>query len=146
MPHQKISADLYEELQKIAMPMFARKETVLFHAGRPARGAFLIRSRKARLTLSSGSTTYLSRVVGSVDLIGLPATFSGEPYSLRAEVTQDCRLEFITRKKLFDLLRHNPKVGLQMVRLLSEEIYQMRKRAKLNARPTNRSKAIHNHA
>lgn len=73
------------------------------------------------------SPLYPARSLGAGTIIGLPATFSGEPYSLSAKVERDCRLDFIPRARLLELLRLNPKLGFQIVRMLSEEIFQMRK-------------------
>ena len=122
----KLSADLYRQLSTAAKPVTKRKGTVLFRAGQPGTGAFLIRSGQVRMSLGSNPLLYPSRIVGSGSVIGLPATFSGEPYSLTAKAEEDCCLDFIPRRKLVDLLRRNPKVGCQIVRILSEEISQMR--------------------
>jgi len=70
-------------------------------------------------------------------VIGLPATFSGEPYSRTAVVAKDCDLDFIPRRQLLNLLRGNSAAGFQIVRMLSEEIFQMRETAKRTAQPTN---------
>jgi len=80
------------------------------------------------------SLLYPARSLGAGNIIGLPATFSGEPYSLTAKAERDCRLDFIPRARLLDLLRDNPKVGFQIVRMLSEEIFQMRKAATIQLR------------
>ena len=65
--------------------------------------------------------------MGSGFIVGLPATFSGEPYSLTAEAKTRCRLEFVPRQKLLSLLHQNPDAGFQILRLLSEEIFHIRK-------------------
>jgi CRP-like cAMP-binding protein len=78
------------------------------------------------LSLGGNPALYPSRVLGPGNVIGLPATFSGEPYSLTAEAAKDCRLDFIPRARLLNLFRHNPQVGYQIVRILSEEIFEMR--------------------
>ena len=56
----------------------------------------------------------------------LPASFSGEPYSLTATAAKDCRVDFIPRARLLSLFRHDPQVGYQIVRILSGEISDMR--------------------
>ncbi len=114
MPGKKVSPDLRKELAAIATPVHKAKGTILFRAGRPGHGAFLIRSGKVRLTLGGGSGLCPARVLGLGAVIGLPATFSGEPYSLTAEVAEDCRLEFIPRRRLLNLLRRNPQAGFQI--------------------------------
>ena len=78
------------------------------------------------MSLGDNPLLYPSRMVGAGSVIGLPATFSGEPYSLTAEAARDCYLEFIPRRRLLELLRRSPKVGFQIVRILSEEIAEMR--------------------
>jgi CRP-like cAMP-binding protein len=103
------------------------KGAVLFRLGQPCGGAFLIRSGQVQLSLDTVSKLYPSRTVGSGFIVGLPATFSGEPYSLTAETKSKCRLEFIPRQKLLSLLQQNPDAGFQILRLLSEEIFHIRK-------------------
>lgn len=75
------------------------------------------------MTLGDKSKAYPARTLGSGSVISLPATFSGEPYSLTDEAKRDCRLYFVPRRKLLDLLRRNPEVGFHIVRILCEEIF-----------------------
>jgi CRP-like cAMP-binding protein len=112
------------ELQAIARPVLKDKGAVLFRLGQPCRGAFLIRSGQLQLTLDG---RYPARTVGSGFIVGLPATFSGERYSLTAQTKNRCRLDFISRQKLLTLLDRNPDAGFQILRLLSEEIFHIRK-------------------
>lgn len=124
----RLSPELYSTLQNVATPIFKAKDTILFQAGQAADGAFLVRSGRVRMSLDQ-SPLYPTRSMGPGHVIGLPATFSGEPYSLTAKAERNCHLDFIPRDKLLDLLRCNPEVGFQVVRILSEEIFQMRKAA-----------------
>ena len=132
MPKTKLSPDLYKELHRSAIPVIREKGSVLFRVGQYARGAFLVRRGKVKIKLN-GSALYPSRIVSSGHVIGLPATFSGEPYSLTAEALTDCSLDFIPRARLLNLVRRNPKLGFQIVRMLSEEIFQMRKAAQASS-------------
>ena len=129
MAGTRLSHDLYSKLQNVATPMFKAKDSTLFQAGQPAEGAFLVRSGRVRMSLDR-SPLYPTRSIGPGNVIGLPATFSGEPYSLTAKAERNCRLDFIPRERLLDLLRCNPEVGFHVVRVLSEEIFQMRKAAR----------------
>lgn len=128
----KLSPDVYSELRKAARPVFKAQGSILFRTGQPARGAFLVCSGRVRMNLAH-SPLYPTRCLGPGSVIGLPATFSGEPYSLTAKADCDCQLNFIPRARLLELLRRNPTVGFQIVRILSEEIFQMRKDVKLNS-------------
>lgn len=105
--------------------MLKNRGTVLFRTGQPCLGAFLIRSGQVKLSLEAPSSLYTTRIVGPGFVVGLPATFSGEAYSLTAETKSTCRLDFISRRKLLKLLHQNPEAGFQILRLLSEEIFRM---------------------
>lgn len=130
MPRKRLSPEVCKELQAVATPTRKERGTILFREGKECRGAFLIRSGQVRLTLEAASRVYPARTVGSGFLIGLPAAFSGEPYSLTAEAMNTCRLDFIPRRKLLNLLRRNPKAGFQIIRMLSQEISLLRNVAK----------------
>jgi CRP-like cAMP-binding protein len=130
MPRKTLQLALRKRLQSLATSVRKAKGAVLFRAGQPCRGAFLIRSGQVELSLEGASHLYPARVVGRGNVVGLPAAFSGEPYSLTAKAKSACRLDFIPRGKLLDLLRRNPRAGFDIVRMLSEEIFQMRNIAK----------------
>ena len=134
MPGKRLPFELRKELHAVATPVRKEKGTILFRAGQRARGAFLICSGQVRLILDVASSLYPARRMGAGAVIGLPATFSGEAYSLTAEVNKACRLDFIPRQKLLDLLRRKPKAGFQIVQILSEEIFHIRKMAKRTLR------------
>jgi len=127
MSRKTLPLEVRRQLQEIATPVLKDKGTVLFQMGQPCRGAFLIRSGQVQLSMDTASSLYPARTVGSGFVVGLPATFSGEPYSLTAEAKTRCRLEFIPRQKLLSLLHQNPDAGFQILRLLSEEIFHIRK-------------------
>ena len=101
----------------------------MFRRGTPSRGAYLIRRGQVELSLEGGGTLYPTRLLGSGSIVGLPASFSGEPYSLTAIAVKNCELGFISRSQLLKLLRENTTVALQLLQILSEEIAQMRQAA-----------------
>ncbi len=129
MPAPKLSPSISSQLQAIGEPVLKKKGTVLLRAGEPGRGAFLIKSGLVEMTLAANPKLYPGRRLGAGKVIGLPATFSGAPYSLTAECATNCRLYFIPRQSLLELLRHDPAAGFQIVRILREEIFRMRKSA-----------------
>ncbi|HEV2400414.1 MAG TPA: cyclic nucleotide-binding domain-containing protein [Candidatus Sulfotelmatobacter sp.] len=130
MPRKRLSPEVRKKLEVVAIPMRKERGTILFREGTPCPGAYLIRRGKVRLTLDAASRVYPARILGSGFLIGLPATLSGGPYSLTAQVKETCRVDFIPRAKLLKLVRGNPRVGIQILRTLSDEIFLMRNVAK----------------
>ena len=130
MPGTKLSPELNKALRSASKPVKKNKGDLLFRAGEQARGAFVVKRGKVRLQLEGAGGLYPARILGPGAVVGLPATVSGEPYSLTAEAAQDCELDFISRKELLALLQHNTTAALQILQILSEEIYQMRNTAK----------------
>jgi CRP-like cAMP-binding protein len=59
-------------------------------------------------------------------VVGLPATLSDSSYSLTAEVLEDCRLIFLSRQSLLELLRQKPELCFQVMSILTEELAQTR--------------------
>jgi CRP-like cAMP-binding protein len=76
--------------------------------------------------LDGTESVYPSRNLGSGSVLGLPATLSGEKYSLTAEVTADSRFAFVPRQAVLNLLSRNSDLSLQVMHLLSGEISSMR--------------------
>ena len=134
MSRRTVPLEVRRQLRAIATPVLKDKGTVLFRSGQQCRGAFLIRSGQVELSLDTVSDLYPARTVGSGFILGLPATFSGEPYSLTAKAKSSCRLEFIPRKKLQSLLHQHSDAGFQILRLLSDEILHIRKVVKNSGR------------
>ncbi len=133
MPGTKLSPELIKELKIAAKPLKTKEGTILFRAGERGKGAFVVRRGQIKLTLEGGGALYPSRTLGPGAIVGLPATVSGEPYSLTAEAIKDCELDFISRKDLLALIQRNTKAALQILQILSEEIYNMRNTAQLAA-------------
>ncbi len=142
MSRKTLSLEVRRQLQALATPLLKDKGIVLFQMGQPCRGAFLIRSGQVQLSLDNVSSLYPPRTVGAGFIVGLPATFAGEPYSLTAETKTRCRLEFVPRQKLLSLLHQNPDAGFQILRLLSEEIFHLRKVVNNSGRSSRRSPRV----
>lgn len=97
MSRKTLPLKVRKQLQAVARPVLKDKGIVLFRSGEPCRGAFLIRSGEVKLSLDTPTALYPARTAGSGIVLGLPASFSGEPYSLTAETKTRCRLDFISR-------------------------------------------------
>src|SRR5512142_3501349 len=94
----RLSPAVNKRLHTIGKPVVKQKGAVLLSVGEPGSGAFLIESGFVKMTLGTNPRLYPNRVLGAGNVIGLPATFSGEPYSLAAECATECRLCFIPRE------------------------------------------------
>jgi CRP/FNR family transcriptional regulator, cyclic AMP receptor protein len=130
MPGTKISPELLKELSAASKPVSKKDGALLFQAGTSARGVYLVRKGRIQLHLEGAGALYPTRILRAGAILGLPATVSGEAYSLTAIAIEDCDLDFVPRRELLALLQRNTTAALQILRILSEEIYQMRNTAK----------------
>ena len=111
-------------LDTIVPPVAYPKGAVLFMEGQIACGIFAVCSGQVKLSTSSlqGKAVIL-KIAEAGELIGLPATLSGKPYEVTAEVSEQARVNFIPRAAFLRFLRANPKAVIQVTQLLTESHY-----------------------
>lgn len=121
-----VSAELKIEFEKISSTVSKSKGTVLFRRGDPPSGVFLVRKGRVTLQLDSAERIYPTRTLGPGSVAGLPASVSGNAYSLTAKVAEDSELGYIPREKLIKLLGENPHLCFSAMKIMSREISRMR--------------------
>ena len=84
----------------------------------------VVRRGKVGLFFSSadGSTRLPYRTVGPGCVLGLPALFSGMPFSLTAEALDECELSFVQKETALQLMRDRPDLCLQAASQLASEV------------------------
>ena len=126
------SPELQAELEFLATIVFKPKGTILFRRGDDVSGIFLIRSGQVSLSLDCETPIYPARILGSGAIAGLPATVSGNPYSLTAQVVEDAELAFVPRDAVLQCLHNHPNLCFQVMDMLSGEISGIRSAFKLS--------------
>jgi CRP-like cAMP-binding protein len=126
MASLEAASELQKKLRAIATTTVEPTGAVLFRRGDQVKGVFLILAGEVWMGLEERDSAYPSRLLGAGCAAGLPATLSGEPYSLAAKVTENAQIAFIPRRAMLDLLRRDSTLSLEIMRLLSEEISEMR--------------------
>jgi CRP-like cAMP-binding protein len=123
---------LREELEHLATTVFKPAGSVLFRRGDDVSGVFVIHSGAVNLTLDDATPIFPDRVLGPGAMIGLPASVSGNPYTLTAKVLEDSELAFVPRKSFVECLRNDSLLCLQAMDILSDEIASIRSAFKQN--------------
>lgn len=96
--------------------------TILFVEGQSPRGMFIVCAGRVNLsTTSREGKVLILKTVEAGDTLGLSAAVSGAGYEVTAETSTPCRLAFIDRKHLLELLQSHPEVGLQTALTLSRD-------------------------
>jgi CRP-like cAMP-binding protein len=134
------SPELKAELEQLATIVFKPKGAILFQRGEEVAGVFVIRSGRVSLALDCETPVYPARILGPGAIAGLPATVSGNPYSLTAKVVDDAELAFVSCDAVLECLRNNPTLCFQVMDMLSGEICDIRAAFKQNE-STRRAKA-----
>jgi CRP/FNR family cyclic AMP-dependent transcriptional regulator len=110
-----------QRLSEITMTHSYPKGAVLFSEGQAPQGVFIVRSGAVKLTVNStDGRTLIVRFSEPGEVLGLPATLTGKPYSLTAEVIEPTQLELIARKNFLDFLREHGDVALRVAQQLGE--------------------------
>lgn len=110
-----------ERLSEITASATYPKGATLFVEGQAARGLFILCSGHVKLSTSSADgKTLIVRISEPGDLLGLPATISGRPYEVTAEVIEPTQANFISRTDFLNFLRAHGEAALRTAQELAE--------------------------
>jgi CRP/FNR family transcriptional regulator, cyclic AMP receptor protein len=97
------------------------KGATLFVEGQAARGVFILCAGRVKLSTSSADgKTLIARVSEPGEVLGLPATVTGKPYELTADVIEPSQANFIPRPSFLKFLRENGEAALRVAQQLGE--------------------------
>ena len=97
------------------------KGATLFVEGQSPRGVFILCSGKVKLSTSStDGRSLILRISESGEVLGLPATVTGKPYELTADVIEPTRANFISRTDFLLFLREHREAALRVAQQLGE--------------------------
>ena len=114
---------------EVAEPQDRSAGAVVFEQGQNADGAYVLLEGKTCLSLLDASSQPIwSKIVGTGAIIGLPSSVSGQPYSLRATTLEPSRLAFVSREKVAEIMRRDPVMASEILRVLSDELIDLRKK------------------
>jgi len=104
---------------------------VLFAEGEPARGAFILRTGRATVSISSSEgRVVILRVAEAGDVLGLNSVLRNASHNTTVKTIELCRTDFITRKELLDLIENNKPASQAISHMLSSEIAELTERAR----------------
>lgn len=93
----------------------------LFVEGQAARGVFILCTGRVKLSTSSiDGRTLIVRISEPGEVLGLPATVTGTPYELTAEVIEPTQANFISRGDFLSFLCEHGEVSLRVAQQLGE--------------------------
>lgn len=97
------------------------KGATLFVEGQTARGVFILCNGRVKLSTSSiDGKTLIVRIADPGEVLGLPATITGKPYELTADVVEPAQANFISRTDFLNFLRDHGEAALRVAQQLGE--------------------------
>lgn len=97
------------------------KGATLFVEGQSARGVFILCNGRVKLSTSSiDGRTLIVRIAEPGEVLGLPATVTGKPYELMADVIEPTQANFISRTDFLNFLREFGEVSLRVAQQMGE--------------------------
>ena len=115
----------FEELLSRKVPGTFKRGSTLFMEGQPANGVYLLCSGRVKLsTYSEEGRAIILRIAEPGEMLGLSGNISGTLHEATAEVTDDCRADFIRRCDFLDFIQTHHEAALNALRQLSNNYHQ----------------------
>jgi CRP/FNR family transcriptional regulator, cyclic AMP receptor protein len=116
-----LSAPAVQRLSAITSAAAYPKGATLFVEGQSPRGVFIICSGRVKLSTSSADgRTLILRISEPGEVLGLPATVTGMPYELTADVIEPAQANFVSRQDFLLFLREHGEAALRVAQQLGE--------------------------
>lgn len=134
-----LPAAALQDLESVKSVGLYPKATTLFAEGRAPRGVFILCSGRVRLSICSEKGKSLTlKMVGAGEVLGLSSTMSGKPYEVTAETVVPSQVVFVPRKEFLRFLREHKEAALEVVHLLTQDLYVAYDRVRSIGRPRSR--------
>ena len=121
-------SNLILALEKKSQHVVCGVDQILFRQGEAPIGVYILRSGEAALVMTSEADEVvmcLRAAAGS--LLGLPAIIGNEPYTLTAKARKGSDVRFVSRDDFEDLMRAEPSLTLNVLKVLATEVRAARK-------------------
>lgn len=119
----KLSLDLLRSLRGVKLARQYPIGAILFQQGSAATGVYLVESGEVHVLLRTGlGQKQLLEIAGPGTLLGLSESMNGERHRITAEADAETTAVFIPREDFIEFLREHCDFGMQVVRLLGEEL------------------------
>src|SRR5689334_19718101 len=105
---------------------------ILFAEGEPARGAYILRTGRATVSISSSEgRVVMLHIAETGDVLGLNSVLRNGSYDTTVKALEPCRTDFIPRAQLIELMEQSETGARAMLKILSRELTELTERAKL---------------
>jgi CRP/FNR family transcriptional regulator len=122
-----LSPQVVEQLDWIKTVASYPQGAKLFVEGQEARGIFILRRGRAKLSTScTNGKTIILRIAEEGEVLGLGSAMTNQRYDLTAEVLEPTEADFISREEFLRFLARDGEGALRVARQLSENYHAAR--------------------
>src|SRR5271165_5925914 len=116
----KVSEKLKSSLEAVGSNEHYPAAHVLFREDGNSVGVYLVRKGKVRMSVRKLPS--LDRDFAAGSLLGLPATFTGHPYSLTAVTLTESDVVYVPRDEFLEVMREHPDLCREATDILGREV------------------------
>ena len=117
-----LPAAIAEALEQEAITTTYPTGAVLFAEGQAARGVFIVRRGRVKLSIcGSDGRTLILRMVETGSPLGVASVVSGRPYEATAETQEPSEISFLRHCDLLRLMRQHGEVALWVTQHISAD-------------------------
>lgn len=114
---------LFLRLEDIKLTSIYPRGTVLFAEGQPANRVYLLRSGRAKISISSAAgKKVVLRVQPASAILGVNSVIREAPYDVTVETIERCRIDFVSRSDFMKILDESETARLGVADTLSNEL------------------------
>jgi CRP-like cAMP-binding protein len=117
----KASPELMSAFVEKAEIRVCPRADVLFRMGEQAKNVYLILNGEIELVLPCAQDTTIGFLADTGSLIGLPAAFADEPYSMSAVALSELDIARMEPEAFKRMVESNPPLSLEVLRILAAE-------------------------
>lgn len=116
----RVSDELKAALESAGRKRGFPRAHVLFREDGKSAGVFLV--CKGKVLMGVGNMPKLDRAFSAGSLLGLPATFTGRPYSLTAVAVVQSDIVHVPREEFLQLMNERPELCREATDMLGREL------------------------